>query len=234
MNSQQAEISRIQTAYKLRLETVPRDRYSFFLGDNLLLHLELLQSIQLLLRRSRHTKLEQTRILDVGCGRGFWLRHFIQWGANPKNLFGIDLLPERIAQGKELCPTDITLELGDASELRFAAESFDLVLQFTVFTSILDFDMKRRIAGEMTRVLKRGGAVLWYDYFRSNPQNADVRGVTAREIHSLFPDLKIFLKRITLAPPLGRIVAPFSPSLYRFLSTLAPLRTHYIGLLQKL
>ena len=173
------------------------------------------------------------RILDVGCGRGFWLRQFIQWGAKPENLFGIDLLEERIQEGKQLCPLGVTLQLGDASNLEFQDDSFDLILQFTVFTSILDQQMKMKLAAEMSRVLKPGGAVLWYDYFFSNPHNPDVRGVTRKEILQLFPKLSISLKRITLAPPLGRAVGPFSPALYRAMSAFKPLCTHYLGLFQK-
>jgi len=54
--------------------------------------------------------------------------------------------------------------------------------QFTVFTSILDISMKQSIAGEMLRVLKPDGIILWYDYYRNNPMNPDVRGVKKREI----------------------------------------------------
>jgi hypothetical protein len=50
-------------------------------------------------------------------------------------------------------------------------------MQFTVFTSILDKDMKRNIAAEMLRVLKPKGVIIWYDYFVNNPKNSDVRGV---------------------------------------------------------
>jgi ubiquinone/menaquinone biosynthesis C-methylase UbiE len=93
--------------------------------------------------------------------------------------------------------------------------------------------MAKSIASEMTRVLKPGGAVLWYDFWTSNPQNADVRGWNRRDIEGLFPDLKINLRRITLAPPVGRVVGNISVSLYRVLSALKVLNTHYLGVFQK-
>ena len=229
----QTEVSRIRAAYARRNNTVPKDRYSFFREENLLSYVELLREILRLLRRSQHTKLEQERILDVGCGRGFWLRQFIQWGAKPENLFGIDLLEERIQEGKQLCPLAVTLQLGDASNLEFQDDSFNLILQFTVFTSILDQQMKMKVAAEMSRVLKPGGAILWYDYFVSNPFNPDVLGVTRKEISRLFPGFSLSLRRITLAPPLARAVGPISSTLYRVMSVFKPLCTHYLGFFGK-
>jgi len=231
--SSQTEASRIREVYARRGYTVPKDRYSFFKDENLLVHVELLREILRLLRRSQHTDLERERVLDVGCGSGFWLRQFIQWGAKPKNLFGVDLLPERIQMGDELCPKGVTLRCRDASNLEFEDGSFDLILQFTVFTSILDSEMKRKVATEMSRVLKPGGAILWYDYFVSNPFNPDVLGVTRKEISQLFPGLSIFLRRITLAPPLARTLGPISPALYRAMSVFKPLCTHYLGFFEK-
>lgn len=229
----QSEVSRIRAAYARREHAFPKDRYSLFREENLLSHLELQREIVRLLRHSQHSHLERARVLDVGCGRGFWLRQFIQWGARPNNLFGIDLLQERVRDGKQLCPEGTTLQWGDASELEFEDNSFDLILQFTVFTSILDPGMKKNVASEMHRVLKPGGAILWYDYFVSNPQNPDVNGVGRKEICQLFPGLSISLKRITLAPPLGRVVGPIAPFLHRLLSAFKPLCTHYLGFLIK-
>lgn len=230
---EQTEVSRIRAAYARRNQTVPKDRYSFFKEENLLVHVELLREILRMLRLFQHTELGEEKVLDVGCGRGFWLRQFIQWGASPGNLFGIDLIQGRIQEGKELCPRGVNLCWGDASRLEFDDARFDLVLQFTVFTSILDPAMKRNVAREMIRVLKPRGVIIWYDYFFSNPNNPDVRGVTRKEISQLFPGLSIFLKRITLAPPVGRAIGPISPTLYRLLSAIKPLCTHYLGFFQK-
>jgi len=232
-DSSQTEASRIRDAYLRRDRSVPKDRYSIFKEENLLARSELERRIIRSLGRFKHTDLRNEKILDVGCGSGFWLRQFIQWGARPDNLFGIDLLEQRIQEAKELCPLGVTLELGDASSLDFQDSSFDLILQFTVFTSILDQQMKMKVATEMIRVLKPAGTILWYDYFVSNPYNPDVRGVTRKEILQLFPKLSISLRRITLAPPLGRAVGPFSPALYRAMSTFRLLCTHYLGLFQK-
>lgn len=231
--STEAESTRIKEVYRLRESNIPKDRYSLFKEQNLVTHLDLQGEILRLFSRFKRTSLETERILEVGCGRAYWLRQMIQWGAQPENLFGIDLMPERLQDGRKLCPQKVSLECGDASHLDFPDGCFSMVLQFTVFTSILDELMKKQIAAEISRVLKPGGALLWYDYFVSNPSNPNVRGVSRREIVRLFPGFSTFLKRVTLAPPITRVVAPVSTAVYRLLSALPPLRTHYLGFLQK-
>ena len=231
--SSRAEISRIRAAYERRKLTVPKDRYSIFKEDKLLEISDLQRRILRLLRQHQFTEFENLRILDIGCGKGFWLRELIQWGATPENLFGIDLLSDRIESCRLLCPVGITLNCGDASRLEFENGTFDLVLQFTVFTSILEPTMKARVASEMLRVLKPDGAVLWYDYFVSNPKNPDVLGVGKKEIFRLFPNSSICLSRVTLAPPIARVIAPLSTSICQLLSFIKPLNTHYLGLIRK-
>jgi ubiquinone/menaquinone biosynthesis C-methylase UbiE len=233
MSSGEVETLRIRSAYARRNYTVPKDRYSLFKEENLLAHQEVQRELIRLLRHFERTDLERAKILDVGCGAGFWLRQLIQWGARPGNLFGIDLLEERITEGKKLCPSALTLKCQDASRLDFEDCTFDLVLQFTVFTSVLDSMMKSDLAKEMKRVLRPGGCIVWYDYFVSNPRNPDVRGVNRKEIKQLFSGLSVHLRRITLAPPLGRAVGSRSPTLYRLLSICKPLCTHYLGFFQK-
>ena len=68
--------------------------------------------------------------------------------------------------------------------------------------------MKQAIAREMLRVLKPQGSILWYDFFMDNPRNSNVRGIGRRELASLFPDCRIWLRRVTLAPPLARRIVP--------------------------
>ena len=112
-------------------------------------------------------------------------------------------------------------------------QSFDLVTQFTVFTSILDPALKRAIAREMLRVLRPTGAILWFDFRVGNPRNSQVRGVPAAEIRSLFAGCRIDLVPVLLAPPLARLVAGWSRPLAELLHAVPLLRTHYAGLIRK-
>jgi hypothetical protein len=60
-----------------------------------------------------------------------------------------------------------------------------------------------------------------------------VRGVKKREIHRLFPGCRIELRRITLAPPLVRVLAPYSWLSCYLLERIPWLCTHYLGVIRK-
>ena len=122
---------------------------------------------------------------EVGCGTGYWLREFIKWGAQPEHIVGVDLLSDRVTEAKKLCPETVQVQCGSAAALAFPSATFDLVLQSTVFTSVLDASMKQQMAAEMLRVVKSDGLILWYDYHVNNPWNADVRGIKRQEIAQL-------------------------------------------------
>jgi len=223
------EVERIRDAYRERNHPVVNDRYSVFLEHNLVMRQQVERGIIGLLRDHGYRHLAQARVLEVGCGAGFWLRQFVQWGAEPSNLCGIDLLQDRVDEGRKLCASSISIRCDDASNLEFEDGTFDLVVQFTAFTSILDPMMRTRLAQEMSRVLKPNGAILWFDFLVSNPRNPNVRGVKRREIAQLFPGWKLALQRIVLAPPISRAVAPISSLFCRALSRFAPFCSHYLG-----
>jgi hypothetical protein len=85
----------------------------------------------------------------------------------------------------------------------------------------------------MWRVLKPGGAVLWYDFFVDNPRNRDVKGMPEKEIRRLFPAGQLHLRRTTLAPPLARRLVPLSWTLAALLEGARVLNTHYAALIEK-
>ncbi len=164
--------------------------------------------------------------MELGC------LSFFKWGADPAALCGIDLSAARIEHARQRIP-QADLRAGSASELPWPAQSFDLVTQFTVFTSILDPALKRAVAAEMVRILKPDGAILWFDFRVNNPANSHVRGIPAREIRSLFAGCEIALASALLAPPLGRLIARWSWTLAELLHALPFFRTHYVGLIRK-
>lgn len=91
----------------------------------------------------------------------------------------------------------------------------------------LDDDFQQQLANKMWNWLRPGGSVLWYDFVYDNPNNPDVRGVPIRRIKSLFPG-KIIVKKITLAPPISRLVCRVHPAGYRFFNLFPFLRTHVL------
>ena len=185
-----------------------------------------------LLQRAGFFPLTDRRILDVGCGTGEQLGIFADWGAKPENLFGIDLIPERIRTAQINFP-QITFQFANAESLPFADRSFDLVAVFTVFTSILDQHMAANICSEIKRILAPGGGVLWYDFRMNNPCNKHVRGASRKQIQRLFPGFKLTLESISLLPPLARRLGALTDRLYAPLVSLPFLRTHLLGLLTK-
>ena len=187
----------------------------------------------LLLKSQGYHAISALRILDVGCGDGNMLRQFLQWGARPENLAGIDLRPEPVDYALSLNP-NLDVRCGSAAELPWPDKTFDLVCQHTVFTSVLDGDMRKRIASEMKRVIQENGMILWYDFLYNNPSNPDVRGVRKAEIKQLFPDSTYKFLRITLAPPLARRLVPISWGLSYFLESLKIFNTHYLAAISPL
>lgn len=190
------------------------------------------QRLLILLRRHDFWPLDDLHVLDVGCGTGGMLFKMQSWGARPENLVGIDLLPERVEQARRLYP-HIRFICGDAAEMNLPSNSFDLILTFTLFSSILDMQMAKAVANRIWGVLKPGGAVVWYDFRYNNPGNPNVRGVKKSMILHLFPNAIPHLQLITLAPPLARRLGRLTPVLYPLLSCIPFLRTHYLGLLIK-
>ena len=168
------EEARIRTADAKRQKDDPR--YSYFSMGNLFITQEREKRLLTLLKRNDLAPLHTKKILEVGCGTGHWLREFIKWGARPENITGIDLLVDRVAEARYLCPEAINIVYGNAAALAFPDATFDLVVQSTVFTSVLDAFIKQQMASEMLRVVKDDGSILWHDYYVNNPWNPDVRG----------------------------------------------------------
>ena len=166
--------------------------------------------------------------LEVGFGSLGWLSELIGWGVKESDLHGIELDSTRANRARELLPA-ADLRTGDAVSLPWADQTFRLVIASTLFTSVLDTDVRQMIANEIVRVLTPGGALLWYDFAYNNPRNPNVRGVSRGEIKTLFPKLHGAIRTVTLAPPLTRLIAPRSWALAALLETVPLFRTHLIA-----
>lgn len=181
-----------------------------------------------LLRRHVKGPLAALDVLEVGCGHGDNLLELLRLGCDPARLEGSELLPERAAAARRRLPVATVIHDGDASALPRADGSLDVVMQYTVFSSLLDPAFQACLAARMWRWVRPGGAVLWYDFTVDNPRNPDVRGVALSRIRQLFPAGRIEPRRITLAPPLARQVVRLHPAAYRWLNTCPLLRTHLL------
>ena len=103
------------------------------------------------------------RILDVGCGAGFWLRTFVEMDARPEDLVGIDISDARFELARAKNPL-IKLLKTDGVTIPFDPGHFDLVTQFVTFSTMLSNALRTRVAGEISRVVKSGGFVFWWDH----------------------------------------------------------------------
>jgi ubiquinone/menaquinone biosynthesis C-methylase UbiE len=239
-----SEVERIRQENRRRAREVAPDLYSLTEPETLYRVHQLDRAALTALRRERFFPLGGKTILEIGCGGALWLSTFELWGAKRKDLAGIDLnkgaidnlrrqfSADRDEQGRLLSP-GADFRCGNAAELPWADNSFDLVLQSTVLTSILDADMKRAVASEMMRVVKEDGIILWYDFLYNNPRNPNVRGIGRREICSLFPGTDIRLRRVTLAPPLSRRIVPWTWFGAMMLEGFRFLNSHYLGIIRK-
>ena len=222
------EVDEIARRYARRAAT---DRYSW-------LRPEVCRAVQererkMLALFSRHglRNLDAQHCIEVGCGNGANLLELLRIGFSPERLAGIELLPARHADARARLPGSTAVHLGDASV--FEPEPQDLVLAFTVFSSILDDAFQHRLADAMWGWLRPGGAVLWYDFTVDNPRNPDVRGVPLPRVRALFPHASIDARRVTLAPPLARAACRMHPALYTVLNSLPFLRTHLLAWIGK-
>jgi len=179
-----------------------------------------------LLAQHTDNPLNQLRLLEIGCGSGGNLLELLRMGFSPDNLVGNELLPGRAALARHNLPTACAVLEGDATALDIADDSFDIVYQSTVFTSLLDDDFQAKLASHMWNWVRPGGGVLWYDFVYNNPNNPDVRGVGMKRIQELFPEGRLDIRRVTLAPPISRRVCKLHPSLYTVFNAFPFLRTH--------
>jgi SAM-dependent methyltransferase len=229
-SSTDQEIQRIRVEYERREREMPANRYAWNHPEHYFLQCQTSRACIAQLNRAGMFPLTGRRVADIGCGSGQWLLEFAQWDA--QTLAGIDLDERRIQRAKTKLPA-ADLHAGDARSLPWQNESFDLVSQFTLFTSILSTPMKKDIAAEMMRVVKPNGLILWNDFRVDNPRNRNVAGIRASEIRALFPGCTVDLHSVTLAPPLARAIVPLSWAGALMLESLPFLRTHYLGIIRK-
>ena len=76
------EEARIRTVYAKRQRNDVR--YSWFSPGHLFIMQERERRLLTLLRRHGFALLDTSKILEIGCGTGYWLREFIKWGARPE------------------------------------------------------------------------------------------------------------------------------------------------------
>lgn len=247
MSRHDTELERIRTAYRERDGAPAAAPSSPWIGRGYRFYMQALEW-DLLEALSRAGACPAgASVLEVGCGSGYFLHRLREYGAT--RAAGIDLMEDRITQGRERYPT-LELETGDASELPWEDGAFDLVAHFTCLSSVLDASLRADIAADMWRVLRPGGLIVSYD-MRTAPQPMRAVGrLAARragtpaghvtpttpidppELRRLWPHGTLEQRVVTLTPQLWPLVERNRP-LARLASTVPLLRTHLLATVRK-
>lgn len=229
MNQEEKEI---KIRYEKR-KNISSDRYSILNPASILIEQEKERALIKWIKENNIEPLDNKKLLEIGCGGGYNLLKFVRLGFKPQNIFANDLISERLQSARELLPSKVHFYEGSAMDLSFKENEFDIVFQSMVFSSILDSDYKIKLAEKLWQWVKPGGGILWYDFIYNNPSNKDVKGVSIAEVKKLFKVKKLYYKKLTLAPPIARIVTKVHPFLYYFFNSTYLLRTHLLIWIQK-
>ncbi|MFQ5923302.1 MAG: class I SAM-dependent methyltransferase [Anaerolineales bacterium] len=105
-------------------------------------------------------------ILDVGCGTGAHLKMYQRYGCS---LHGIDTSPSMLEVAKDRLSNDADLRLADASQMPYDDRAFDFVFCMLALHE-MDDTVRGSVIGEIKRVLKRDGRILFIDFHVGKPR----------------------------------------------------------------
>lgn len=227
-----SEFDKLENIYREREEFL-KDRYNPVNPDILMSVQEKERSLVRWIIKTKISPINTKNLLEVGCGNGLNLQFFLKLGFRPEKLVANELIEERAHTARSILPESIKVLKGNLLDQRLPEEHFDIVYQSLVFSSILNEELRKKMATLMWKLVKPGGGVLWYDFIYNNPKNPNVRKVTLKEVKELFPTATIKSWRITLAPPISRLVTKIHPSFYHLFNMFPFLRTHILCWIEK-
>lgn len=112
-----------------------------------------------------------SRILDYGCGHGRLCGEL--WNNGFKDVIGVDSSTRMIEIAKQTYPK-LDFRMVENSVFPFDNETFDVVLLFTVLTSVPADEEQKAIVSESYRVLRRGGILYVSDLpLQNDKRNRD-------------------------------------------------------------
>jgi ubiquinone/menaquinone biosynthesis C-methylase UbiE len=109
---------------------------------------------------------KDNKILEIGCGTGLFTGKIMELSGS-KDVIAIDISPELLELAQKNHP-DAVFKLGDAMNLDFNDNSFDVVFGSSVLHHL---DMEKTCK-EILRVLKPGGRLVFAEPNMINPQIA--------------------------------------------------------------
>lgn len=108
------------------------------------------------------------RVLDVGCGTGFWTAYYVERGAN---YTGLDIARPSVERLRAAYPQS-TFLLSDVSEAELPA-SYEIVNVFDVLYHVTDDARFDAALGRLARAVEPGGLLLLTDLFADSPGLAE-------------------------------------------------------------
>jgi arsenite methyltransferase len=135
--------------------------------DRLAAQLETLYRTRDVLRRRRLVREALAagpgeRVLDVGCGPGFYVAELLEQVGPAGSVTGVDASPQTLAlaQRRTEGAANVELHLGDATDLPVGDGAFDAALSVQVLEYVAGLDAA---LGELHRVLRPGGRLVIWD-----------------------------------------------------------------------
>lgn len=208
------------------------NRHSLLHTGNMLMVEERERYMAHLFRRAKIDSLEGLRFFEAGCAGGYNLRMFVQFGARPENVAGIDLDGAAVDHCRARA-SDIAVHHGSADAIPEADESFDVSLAFTLFSSVPSEEVSQGIADELLRITRPGGMILVYDMRRRSPSNPNVHPISNGDVRRWFAGYPVASRSMTLAPPAARLVGRYAPGLYGVFAAVPFLRSHAFHVIRK-
>lgn len=159
------------------------DYYQSAIGKNI-------DSIEKAIISNLLTDIPRSDMLELGCGTGHWSSYFIKQGFK---LVGIDISESMLGVAK-LKNIDAEFIIGDASNIPFEDESFDIISSITMLEFV---DNQDKVIQEIHRVLRKGG---WFVLGGLNAnsivgKNKDKDEVFKNATFFTIDDLKLLLKK---------------------------------------
>lgn len=134
-----------------------------------------------LLEIQKYLPQRKLKILDVGCGSGFFT---ILLGKQGHEVLGTDLTPDMIEKSRELAKeegVDCKFEIMDAENLDFPDETFDVVISRNLTWTLPDAGHAYE---EWCRVLKKSGILLNFDANYGSSNFADTSHLPENHTHN--------------------------------------------------
>ena len=159
-----------------------------------------------LLEIQKYLSKRKLKILDVGCGSGFFT---ILLGKQGHEVLGTDLTPDMITKSRELAKEegiDCRFEIMDAENLDFPDETFDVVISRNLTWTLPDAGHAYE---EWCRVLKKGGILLNFDANYGSSNFADTSHLPENHTHNkLGMDMMQECEEIKKQLPISSYIRP--------------------------